>query len=107
MALNAGANESPHRRDLSPRASRLHCLVGDFVDKDLFFNLVDGLFIHGVDPLPSFHGWQLGHQFSCDCRNAHKDDEELEHRGVAAIWFDDVNSRKQEGGNDADAEGCK
>jgi hypothetical protein len=49
--------------------------------------------------------WRLGHQSPCDCRNTHKDDEELEHRGVAAIWFDGVDSRKQEGGNDADAEG--
>jgi hypothetical protein len=47
MALNAaGANERPHPRDLSPRASRLHCLVADFADEDVFFNLVDGLLIH-------------------------------------------------------------
>jgi hypothetical protein len=52
-ALNAGANKRPHPRDLSPRAGRLHCLVGDFADEDLF-NLVDGLLIHGIDPLPSF-----------------------------------------------------
>ena len=51
-------------------------------------------------PIP---GFELGHQSSCDCRNAHKDDEELEGQGDAAIWFDGVNSRKQEGGNDADA----
>jgi hypothetical protein len=42
----AGANKRPHPRDLSPRTSRLHCLVRDFVDEDLFFNLVDGLLIH-------------------------------------------------------------
>ena len=54
-----------------------------------------------LDPLRTR---QLGHQSSCDCRSAHKDDEELEHRGVAAIWFDGVNRHKQYGGNDADAE---
>ena len=44
MAFNAaGANERPRPRDLSARASRLHCLVRDFVDEDLFFNLVDGI----------------------------------------------------------------
>ena len=57
----AGANKRPHPRDLSRRASRLHCLVGDFADEDLFLNLVDGLLIHGVDPLPSFPREMLGH----------------------------------------------
>jgi hypothetical protein len=47
---------------------------------------------------------RLAHQSSCDCRNTHKDDEELEDQGVAAIWFDLVNRHKQYGGNDADAE---
>ena len=45
-----------------------------------------------------------GHQSSCDCRNTHNDDEELEGRGEAAIWFDVVNRHKQRGGNVADAE---
>ena len=45
----AGANKRPHRRDLSPRTSCLHCLVRDFVDEDLF-SLVDGLFIHVLEP---------------------------------------------------------
>jgi hypothetical protein len=43
-------------------------------------------------------------QFSCDCRNAHEDDDELERQGKAGIWFELVDSRKQYGGNDADAE---
>ena len=47
---------------------------------------------------------RLGHQSSCDCRNTHNDDEELERRGVAAIWFDVVNRHKQHGGNIADDE---
>jgi hypothetical protein len=56
VALYAGANKCPRPRDLS-RPGLLHCLVGDFVAEDLFFNLVDGLFIHGVDPLCRlFHG---------------------------------------------------
>jgi hypothetical protein len=56
----AGANKRPHPRDLSPRTSRLHCLVRDFVDEDLFFNLVDGLLIHGIDSMPSFHDANRG-----------------------------------------------
>jgi hypothetical protein len=47
---------------------------------------------------------RLAHQSSCDCRNAHKDDEELEGQGEAGIWFDLVNRQEQYGGNDADAE---
>jgi hypothetical protein len=47
-----------------------------------------------------FSDWRLGRQSSCDSPNAHKDDEELEGQGKAAIWFDLVNSRKQEGGNE-------
>jgi hypothetical protein len=47
---------------------------------------------------------RLAHQSSCDCRNTHKDDEELEDQGVAAIWFDLVNRHIQYGGNAADAE---
>jgi hypothetical protein len=43
-----------------------------------------------------------GHQPSCDCRNAYKDDEELEDQGVAAIWFEVVNGDKQNGGNNAE-----
>jgi len=43
---------------LVPAAS---CLVRDFADEDLF-NLVDGLFIHGVDPLPSFPPEKAGNQ---------------------------------------------
>jgi hypothetical protein len=31
--------------------------------------------------------WRLGHQSSCDCYNTYKDDAELEHGGVAAIWL--------------------
>ena len=38
---------------------------------------------------------RLRHQSSCDCGNAYKDDEELQHRGVAAIWFNLVNSRNR------------
>ena len=34
---------------------------------------------------------QLGHQSSCDCHSAYKDDEELEGQSEAAIWFDLVN----------------
>jgi hypothetical protein len=48
--------------------------------------------------------WRLGHQPSCDCGNAHNDDEELESQGEMAIWFHAVNSHKQRGGNDPDAE---
>src|SRR5262249_18655960 len=47
---------------------------------------------------------RLGHQPSCDCGNAHSDDEELEDRGIAVIWFDVVNSHEQRCGNDANAE---
>ena len=47
---------------------------------------------------------RLGHHSFCDCRNAHKDDEELEDRGIAAIWFDVVNGQKQHSGNEANAE---
>jgi hypothetical protein len=46
----------------------------------------------------------LGHQSSSDCRNAYKYNEELEDQGIAAIWFDVVNSRKQHGGNEASAQ---
>jgi hypothetical protein len=48
-ALNAGANDRPRPRDLSPRASRLQGLVGDFLAQDLF-KLVDGLLTHDIDP---------------------------------------------------------
>ena len=48
--------------------------------------------------------WRLGRQSSCDCRNAHKDDEELEGQGKTAIRFELVDSHKQYTGNDADAE---
>ena len=43
-----------------------------------------------LDPLRTR---QLGHQFSCDCHNTHKDDEELE-QGEAGIWFYLVNRHK-------------
>ena len=46
----------------------------------------------------------LGHQSSCDCHSTHKDEGGTERQGVAAIWFEVVNSHKQKGGNDADAE---
>jgi hypothetical protein len=36
-------------------------------------------------------------QSSGDRRNAHKDDKELEGQGGAAIWFEVVNSHKQNG----------
>jgi hypothetical protein len=47
---------------------------------------------------------RLGHQSCCDCDSGHKDDEELEGQGVAAIWFNLFNRHEQYGGNDADAE---
>jgi hypothetical protein len=47
---------------------------------------------------------RLGHQSCCDCDSGHKDDEELEGQGVAAIWFNLLNRHEQYGGNDADAE---
>jgi len=43
---------------------------------------------------------RLGHQSCCDCDSGHKDDEELEGQGVAAIWFNLVNRHEQYGCND-------
>jgi hypothetical protein len=42
-------------------------------------------------------------QSCCDRRNAHKHDEELQDRGIAAIWLDVINSPKQYCRNDANA----
>jgi hypothetical protein len=49
-------------------------------------------------------GRRLSHQMSEDCRDTNRDDYEPQRRGEAAIWFDLVDSQKQYGGNDADAE---
>jgi hypothetical protein len=55
-------------------------------------------------PIPFAGPLRLGHQSSCDCRDARKDDEELEGQGEAAIWLDVVNSHKQYGANNPDTE---
>jgi len=60
MALNAAANKCPRPRDFTSGASRLYCVVGDFVSEDLLLNFGEGLLIHGVDP---FRG--------CRCRAHH------------------------------------
>ncbi len=43
----------------------------------------------------------MNSQPTCDCRNAHKHDEDLEGQGITAIGFDVVNSHEQQCGNDA------
>ncbi len=43
----------------------------------------------------------MNSQPTCDCRNAHKHDEDLEGQGITAIGFDVVNSHEQHCGNDA------
>jgi hypothetical protein len=47
---------------------------------------------------------RLGHQSSRDCHSTHKDNQQLKHRSVAATWFNAVNTHKQHGGNNANAE---
>ena len=54
----AGANKRPHPRDLSPRTSRLHCLVRDFVDEDLFS--IWSMVFSFIDSMPSFHDANRG-----------------------------------------------
>ena len=49
-ALNAGANKRPRPRNLSPRASRLHCLVGDFDQIEEGVVIYERLFTHVLEP---------------------------------------------------------
>src|SRR5262249_17539024 len=48
--LNAAANKRPRPPFLNPGPNRLNSVVGDVVDTDILFNLVDSPLIHNIDP---------------------------------------------------------